>query len=80
MDEPLHLELIRRVPLFADLSAEETAELYRSSQRIDAKPGDLIIEEGTPGETLYIVLSGELEVTKRDGDREIVLASRKSGE
>jgi len=25
VDEPLHLELIRRVPLFADLSAEEIA-------------------------------------------------------
>src|SRR5205085_1893464 len=44
------------------------------------KPGDVIIEEGTAGECLFIVLSGELEVTKRDGDREIVLASRKSGE
>ena len=42
--------------------------------------GDVVIEEGAPGETLLVILSGELEITKRDGQNEIVLASRKAGE
>jgi len=74
------LDLIQQVPLFADLTREECEALCRSSERVNAKPGDLIIAEGTPGESMYIVLSGELEVTKRDGDQDIVLASRKTGE
>lgn len=73
-------EFVHRVPLFADLTLEDVAQLCRSSRRVKAAPGDLVIEEGAPGDSLYIVLSGELEITKRDGDRQIVLAKRKAGE
>ena len=75
-----HEEIIRRVPLFAGLGATEAENLYRSAKRIHAMPGERIIEEGAPGDSLFIVLSGELEVTKRDGDRDIPLATRTAGE
>jgi signal transduction histidine kinase len=73
-------EFVRKLPLFADLTLADVAQLCRSSRRVHAVPGDRVIEEGAPGDSLYIVLSGELEITKRDGDREIVLAKRKAGE
>ena len=73
-------KVLRHVPLFAGLTTPGIEALCRSSARLKAQPGDLVIEEGTPGDTLLIVLSGELEITKREGDREIVLASRKAGE
>ncbi len=73
-------EFVRKLPFFADLTLADVAQLCRSSRRVRAAPGDLVIEEGAPGDSLYVVLSGELEITKRDGDREIVLASRKAGE
>lgn len=73
-------ELVHHVPLFDGLSAEETAALVSSGERVLAKPGERLIEEGAAGDTLLIILSGELEVTKRDGDRQIVLASRTAGE
>jgi signal transduction histidine kinase len=73
-------EFVRKLPLFADLTLADVAQLCRSSRRVLAAPGDRVIEEGAPGDSLYIVLSGELEITKRDGDREIVLAKRKAGE
>ena len=52
----------------------------RRPREIAAAPGEVIIAEGEPGDSLYIILSGELEVTKRDGDREITLATRRPGE
>jgi signal transduction histidine kinase len=73
-------ELIRQVPFFAELTAEEATELWEASQRVTLAPGEVIIREGDPGDSLYIILSGELEVTKRDGDREITLAKRQPGE
>lgn len=73
-------EFLRKLPFFADLTLADVAQLCRSSRRVLVAPGDRVIEEGTPGDSLYVVLSGELEITKRDGDREIVLASRKAGE
>ncbi len=71
---------VRRLPLFADLSAADVTQLCRSSQRRLAKPGDLVVEQGAPGNSLYIILSGELEIIKREGDQEVVLASLKTGE
>lgn len=73
-------ELIRQVPIFAELTAEEATELWQAARRLAAAPGEVIIREGDPGDSLYIILSGELEVTKRDGDREITLATRRPGE
>jgi signal transduction histidine kinase len=73
-------EFVRKLPFFADLTLTDVAQLCRSSRRIHAKPGDRVIEEGAPGDSLYVVLSGELEITKRDGEREVVLATRKAGE
>ena len=75
-----HDDLIRQVPLFAELTAEEATELWDAAQRITAAPGEVIIREGDPGDSLYIILSGELEVTKQDGDRELTLATRQPGE
>jgi signal transduction histidine kinase len=73
-------EFVRKLPFFADLTLADVAQLCRSSRRVHAEPGDLVIEEGTPGDSLYVVLSGELEITKRDGERQVVLATRKAGE
>lgn len=73
-------ELIRQVPLFAELTAEEASELWEAAKHVAAAPGEVIIKEGDPGDSLYIILSGELEVTKQDGDREITLATRRPGE
>jgi signal transduction histidine kinase len=71
---------VRKLPFFADLTLADVAQLCRSSHRVHAEPGDVVIEEGTPGDSLYVVLSGELEITKRDGERDIVLAKRKAGD
>ena len=73
-------EFVRKLPLFADLTLADVAQLCRSSRRVRAAPGEIVIEEGAPGDSLYVVLSGELEITKRDGERDVVLASRKVGE
>jgi signal transduction histidine kinase len=73
-------ELILEVPIFAGLSEAEARQLCNSSKRLVVDAGTLIIEEGAVGDSLYILLSGELEVTKRDGDRDILLAVRGPGE
>jgi signal transduction histidine kinase len=72
--------LVQHVPLFAGLAPEEIAGLIASAERVTFKAGDCVIREGDPGNTMYVILSGELEVTKRDNDRQIVLATRRPGE
>lgn len=80
-DEPASLvDIIRQVPLFADLSDVQVAQLGAASRRVAATAGTLVIREGDRGDALLIILSGELEITKHDDDREISLATRKAGE
>ncbi len=73
--------IIRRVPLLAALSDGEIDALWAGSRHLSIEPGATVIEEGAKGDALFIILAGEFEVTKRIGDRDIVLAaSRKAGE
>ncbi|WP_055048005.1 sensor histidine kinase [Devosia sp. A16] len=72
--------LIRRVPIFAELSDAEAGELWNAGQRINVAPGEVFIREGEQGGSLYLILTGAVEVTKADGAREVTLATRGPGE
>jgi len=74
------LEELRRVPLFADLSDEDLKQLHQMATTISTNPGELVFEEGSPGDALYAILDGELEVTKRQDGQDVVLAVRRAGE
>jgi len=81
LSEPRSLqEFVRNLPLFADLSLADVAQVFRASRRVHVKAGDLVIEESAPGDSVYLILSGELEITKREGERQVVLAQRVAGE
>jgi signal transduction histidine kinase len=55
---------LRRSKLFAELPDEDVDALARASRRVDLEPGDVLIQEGAPGDAMYVVTSGELEVTQ----------------
>jgi signal transduction histidine kinase len=74
------LDEVRRVPLFADLSEEDLEQLYQMAKTVSISAGELVFEEGSPGDALYVVLDGELEVSKRQGGQDVVLAVRRAGE
>jgi signal transduction histidine kinase len=55
---------LRRSKLFAELPDEDVSALARASRRVDLDPGEVLIEEGSPPDAMYVVTSGELEVTR----------------
>jgi signal transduction histidine kinase len=73
-------ETLRRFPLFADLSDADLERLSAMATHCEASPGERFIEEGEPGESLYVIEEGEVEITRREGGREVVLATRGPGE
>jgi signal transduction histidine kinase len=73
-------EFLTQLPLFSELTTADVAQICRSSRRVIARPGEMVIREGAAGDALYVILSGELEVTKQEGEQEIVLATRRTGE
>jgi signal transduction histidine kinase len=68
------LDELRQIPLFADLSEEDLERLYRMAETVSIPAGQLVLREGDPGDSLYVVLEGELEVTKRQGSQDVLLA------
>jgi CRP-like cAMP-binding protein len=69
-------DLIARVPLFADLSKSELAQVVSLADEIDLPADKVLIREGERGREFFVLLEGEAEVTRR-GKK---LATRRSGE
>jgi cAMP-dependent protein kinase regulator len=63
IDETIHaLEELRRVPILADLSSRELDALASRLVRERFPPETVVIREGEPGESFYLVASGQAEV------------------
>ncbi len=58
------LALLRRIPIFAPLSAPAIERLMANVLRLDASPGEVIIHEGDVGDRFYVIVEGLAEVTK----------------
>src|SRR5215213_10337269 len=50
------------------------------AETVSIPAGQLVLREGDQGDSLYVVLTGELEVSKRQGSQDILLALYKSGQ
>src|ERR687897_521758 len=74
------LDELRHVPLLADLSEEDLEQLYQMAETVSIPAVQLVLQEGDSGDSLFVVLDGELEVTKRHGGQEILLAVYKAGQ
>lgn len=70
---------LRHVPLFRDLSDEQERWLAERSSQLVLAPGKLLFKEGDPADACYVILDGEVEITKRSHGTEVVLANHKTG-
>ena len=61
-----HLAHLRAVAMFRSLSDKELALVDRLGVEFDAKAGEVLVKEGSPGREFYVLLVGTAEVT-RDG-------------
>jgi CRP/FNR family cyclic AMP-dependent transcriptional regulator len=60
------VELLKRVPLFADCSKAELRALAKSTDEIDLREGTVMTREGRPGREFFVLIEGTARVT-RDG-------------
>jgi CRP-like cAMP-binding protein len=74
------LDELRQIPLFADLSEEDLEQLYQMAEMVSIPAEQLVLREGDPGDSLYVILDGELEVTKRQGSQDVLLAVYEPGQ
>ena len=79
--ETMSENLLGRIPLFADLPPEELDRLMSALDVVNLKSGDILFREGDPGEHMYVMVKGELEINMAsDTDDELILNILKEGE
>lgn len=73
-------EILRGLPYFSDLPEELLQAVCDLSKQIDVEAGKVIIEEGSTSEEMYVLVEGELVVTKHQDPRDVELARIGPGE
>jgi CRP-like cAMP-binding protein len=73
-------ELLRRVPLFADLDAHQVQLIAAQMREESYESGAVIIRQGEVGETFYVIESGQVETSIQQDGGERVVAQRGPGE
>jgi len=73
-------QLARHSLYFADFSDEELSCVLELSRQVNFQPGEVIVQEGTGGSTMYLVVQGLVSVRKRSGDQEVEFEQISSGD
>ena len=70
------MDVISKIPFFAPLQETEREELAEDANMHVFSAGEVIIREGDPGRSVYVILDGRVRVFTRDnGDNELELAT-----
>jgi tetratricopeptide (TPR) repeat protein len=62
---------LKGIPIFAELRAEDMRDLYRASEEVSFCNGDVVVEAGTPGRGLYVIVQGDVRVVRVDDGTEL---------
>jgi len=71
---PAIADRLRDTPLFGGLDDAQLDRLVELGEIVDLATDEVLIQEGDVADALYVVLDGELEVTKRAGSSQIPIA------
>lgn len=70
------MDVISKIPFFAPLQETEREELAEDASMHVFSAGEIIIREGDPGRSVFIILDGRVKVfTRDDGGNELALAT-----
>jgi NTE family protein len=60
------VQFLKNVKLFAELSSDSLTKLGTCLKTAEFPPAEVIVREGAPGVSMYIIKSGLVEVRKKD--------------
>lgn len=65
-----------RVPAFADLPDDQIAWFLSQSQEMHLKAGDIYVRQGTPADSMFVVLEGQYQWRGEFGGETVVLSGK----
>lgn len=69
--------MLRRIPLFSGLAESELAPLANRCRRRLFPPREALFHEGDDGQTLYLILSGFVNIQRQTAEGTIVHVARR---
>jgi CRP/FNR family transcriptional regulator, cyclic AMP receptor protein len=66
MDELL--QILKGVELFRDLSEQQLDQISKISKKEVYSKGDTICKQGNPGDAMYVIATGQVEINVRDNN------------
>lgn len=73
--------LLKGIEIFEGLSVSELAAVASVTEELNCPPGEIVIKEGSSGETMYLIIDGEVSVIKDlDTKDELELDRIKAGD
>jgi len=77
----MSVNLLAQIPFFTDLPPDELDRLMAELEVVNLRSGEILFNEGDPGEHLYVVVKGELEILMAPGtNNELILNVLHEGE
>ena len=73
-------EVMNRSPLFNDMTDYQRRKAILISELNEFEAGELLVEQDTIGRSMYLILSGQVEVVRRDDGQERTLATLQPGQ
>ena len=73
-------EILKKSPLFQGMTNYQMRKAILISERQAFKKGDLLVEQGTVGRSMYLILSGKVEIVRKIGSAEKSIAVLEAGE
>ena len=73
-------DFLRKIPIFSDLSAVDLRRLCGMAEEIRLSTGELLFEEGEVGDLAYVIMKGQIEISKISDGTTVLLAVRGIGE
>ena len=61
------LELLKAVPLFADLDERSLDAIGVLAREVEAPEGQVLMREGDPGDAFYVIVDGTIHVERAGG-------------
>ena len=66
-------DTIMKIDLFKSLNRNELLSIHEWTEVANAGPGDFVLKESQPGDAMYVILDGDVEIFTLDSDGKVVI-------
>jgi signal transduction histidine kinase len=76
----MNIQDLRKSPFFEGLTDAELKQLMAMAEPVSLRAGDVLMRQGEPGDSAYVILQGDFEVQKQAGQSLIKIDVRNPGD